>query len=488
MARRTRRSRPLRLTRRQAVKGLSAASAAALLPVTQGCDPGANPDIDGGPVDVDPADVIDTIVVVMMENRSFDHTYGGMVLDEGVTGLDGLTPEMRNALADGTEIAPFATPNEALCVADPPHGWPASHRQWADGAMTGFVTEHEARHGAAIAPMAMSYLTREQQPVTYALSETGALCTRWFSSVMGPTWPNRFYALAGTSDGNQGNSTIEKELPTVFERVWRSGRTYGNYYGNFPFSALNARLSLGDPEFQYLEQFYVDAEQGNLPNLTWIDPIYGRNDDHPPAHPLAGQVLLASIYDALKNSPQWERCMFIVTYDEHGGFFDHVPPPTTEDDFADEGFDQLGFRVPTFVAGPWVKPGADATDYDHTSIYATLAELWDLEPLTARDAAANSFSHLFDTEAMAAQTPHAPVELPVIEASDDELYAPECLVLSDILGSPLQLGALTGQPELEAFAKLRHGSDVKNRIGATKEVYRDFLQFTRSQGVWRPRS
>ncbi|MCP4504416.1 MAG: phosphoesterase [Deltaproteobacteria bacterium] len=470
------------LTRRAALKTFSAATAAALIPGVGGCDDGVEP----GP---EPA-VVDTIVVLMMENRSFDHTFGGLTLDEGRADLDGFTAQMSNALADGTRITPFPTPLADICVADPPHGWDASHRQFNDGTMSGFVTEHESRHGTETGPMAMSYLTRAQQPATYGILESGAVCNRWFSSVMGPTWPNRFYSTVCTSGGNTGNLPVAGELTTVFERVWRSGRTYGNYYGNFPHAALNARMTLSDPEFQYLERFYEDAEAGELPNLVWLDPIYGRNDDHPPAHPLAGQVLIQSIYQALKESPQWERLLFVVTYDEHGGFYDHVPPPKTEDERASDGFDQLGFRVPTLVCSPWIAPVVDDTVYDHSSIYATIAELWDLEPLTDRDAAANSFLHLLDRDAMATGTPYDAAELAPIEARDEDLFVPECLALTEFIPNknlPAALDVDIGQPEMVEFAAKSYASHGKNRIAQTDALYRDFISFAERQGVLRRR-
>ncbi len=473
---------PKTITRRDALKTMSAASAAAMWPAA-GCGPGA----DGEPPARVPLDeAIDTVVVIMMENRSFDHTYGGLTVDEGRTDLDGLRADMSNPLNDGTPV--FPAPVTTLCAKDPAHGWNPSHRQWGEGANDGFVAVHENRYGLDVAPEAMSYLTRTEQPTTYALAEQGAICQRWFSSVMGPTWPNRYYAGCATSMGNKSNDAIVDEIPTHFERVWRSKRPFANYYGNFPFFALNARLRLSDPEFQYLEQFYVDAAEGNLPPFVWIDPVYGRNDDHPPAHPLAGQVLIQSIYQALVDSPHWERCLFIVTYDEHGGYFDHVSPPTTADERAGDGFDQLGFRVPTFMASPWIKPGTvDDTVYDHTSIYASLASLWELEPLTARDAAANTFWDVIDRDAIDRGEPYPPVTLAPIEASDDEIYAPECLALTDVVptfsaGGPGP-GGLTGQPELEQFAAAHYAGHEKNRIAQTDAVYRRLLEIAEAQGV-----
>jgi phospholipase C len=232
-----------------------------------------------------------------------------------------------------------------------------------------------------------------------------------------------------------------------------------------------------------MEQFYDDAAAGRLANLVWIDPLYGRNDDHPPAHPLAGQVFLQSIYQALATSPQWERCMFIITYDEHGGFYDHAPPPVVVDERAALGFDQLGFRVPSQIVGPWVKQGhVSNTVYDHTSIMKTLCSLWDLEPRTERDANIDDVLDVIDMERIESGTPAAPLELPAIEASDDELYAPECR--SEL---PFSLGlgtfGITGQPELEAYVRARFPNSTKDLSKDTDRVYADQLAIARDLGV-----
>ena len=430
-------------------------------------------------------DQIDTFVVVMMENRSFDHYLGALSLEEGRTDIDGLSADMNNPMIDGSLVGPFH--GTQYCQEDPPHGWSSSHAQYNEGANDGFVLEHEARRGPEEGKNAMAYFGSEDLPASYALAKEYTTCQNWHASVMGPTWPNRFYSLMGTSQGHKSNDPIEEELPTIFERVWRSGRTYKNYYGNIPFSSLCARLTLTDPEFQYLETFYEDAAAGTLPNLAWIDPIYGRNDDHPPTHPLAGQILIQSIYNALAQSPQWGRCLLLVTYDEHGGFFDHVPPPTVPDAFASDGFDLLGFRVPSLIAGPYVKQQyADSTVYDHTSIYRTIANLWDLEPLGLRDENANSFLSVIDEDALQSSNVPAPLSLAPIEADEEEIYHDDCIFSPTLQGGQPILG-VTKQPELEAFAMARYKDHPKNRIGQTSALYKSFLDFTKTNGVWRPK-
>src|SRR5262249_39760005 len=152
-----------------------------------------------------------------------------------------------------------------------------------------------------------------------------------------------------------------------------------------------------------IKEFFDDAKNGKLPAVTFVDPNFGRNDDHPPCHPVFGQQFIASVYAALAASPLWNQLLFVVTYDENGGYFDHVAPPKAPDDRAREGFDQLGFRVPAVIAGPYVKSGhVSSTVRDHTSIIAHIRGMFNLPPLTARDAAANDLSDLLDEKRLAA--------------------------------------------------------------------------------------
>jgi phospholipase C len=177
-----------------------------------------------------------------------------------------------------------------------------------------------------------------------------------------------------------------------------------------------------------------------------VEPGAGFNDDHPPHHVMLGQLFIGSIHAALAQSPLWDRFLFVVSYDEAGGFFDHVPPPTTADDRASDGFDQLGFRVPAIAMGPWVKRGhASDTVFDHTSWLRHVQNVHGLDPLTARDAAANDLSSLIDEEAMASGEPPADLaELPVITLSEEQIQA-EC--------DARRTNPHTGQPELERLVR-----------------------------------
>ena len=472
----------MRITRRSALKGLSAT---ALAPLVKGC-----------PAEPEPAflDLVRTrikhVVVVMMENRSFDHYFGAMSLNEGRTDIEGLRADMSNPNSQGLPLAPHAA--DVNCVADPPHSWEESHAQWADGACSGFVTSHERHHGLEEAHRVMGYWDRSKLTTTYKLAETGALCQHWYASVMGPTWPNRFYLLCGSSHGLKGNEFLGKPVTSLFNLLDQADIGWKNYYGNLPFSITLEGMSLDYPEMQRQAQFFEDAAAGTLPPFVLLDPIYGKSDDHPPTHPVAGQVFLQTVYQALANSPHWESSLLVVTYDEHGGFFDHVSPPTVPDDFAPDGFDQLGFRVPSFVVGPYVKNGVVSnTIFDHTSVIKTICDLWNMPGIGARDRAANSLLELLDVDLLKAGTPRAPEELPAIEASDEELFADECrgftFHAAPGAGRSGPVAGITGQPELEALAELRFPGHEKNLHAKTDEVWADFLAQAEQLGTLRRR-
>lgn len=432
-----------RFRRRTMLKGLGAA---ALAPALPRCTPEET-----GPTEVTPAllrERTKTIVVLMMENRSFDHLFGSLSLLEGRADVDGLTPDMTNPRSDGTLVSPHLA--DAQCIHDPAHGFESSHEQWNDGANDHFVRVHERRFGPDEAHRVMGYLDRSMAPASYALADRYALCQRWFASVMGPTWPNRYYSLMASSDGNTSNVPInDLSLPSLFLRLDEAGIDWAQYYGNFPFSGLLPNHSIEQVEYNRLDRFFDDAAAGTLPPYVHLDPIFGMNDDHPPTHPLAGQILIASIYAALAQSPQWKECLLVVTYDEHGGFFDHVSPPRTVD--AREQFQQLGFRVPSLVVGPYVKPQVSSTVFDHTSIIATLLRQQELPHLNARDEAAADLWSLLDEQALLDNKPADPITLAPIEADEEVIYAEECRGLPLHVPAGASAAPPSGQPELEVW-------------------------------------
>lgn len=423
------------MRRRDVLKGLTAATAAGAL----GCKPEEGDE--GGP------GTIEHVVLVMMENRTFDHMLGALSLLEGRDEIDGLADGMSNPHPDGGEVPIRRMLPEENCLPDPPHGWGSSHDQFAGGDNSGFASEYLRRFPTVDPSLCMAYLGREDLPALYALSDAYATCTRWFGSLMTSTWPNRLYAVAGESAGQMGNDFPDGEslnfpIPTIFHSLDAAGKDWGAYPAVISTISLFFAELRNRDEVSDLDDFFDACEEGTLPALSWVEPAYGLADDHPPAHSMLGEVFMASIHNAVAASPQWDKTLIVFYYDEHGGFYDHVPPPLAADDRADEGFDQLGFRIPAVVCGPWIRPGhVSETVFDHTSALAELGRLFELEPLTARVAAANDLSSLIDEGRMATGVPYEPAVLPVIEMTREEINA-QC-------DAARRRGTL-GQPEAEA--------------------------------------
>ncbi|WP_437683147.1 alkaline phosphatase family protein [Sorangium sp. So ce131] len=380
-----------------------------------GAGGGAQIDRCAQPSDLSPAELlapISTIVVLCMENRSFDHYLGALRLKEGRQ-LDGLTGMEWNVAPDGSLIAPFQLDN--FTPADPPHSWDAAHAQWNQGLNDGFVTAHAGPDQRDV----MGYHVREQLPILYALADVSAVCERWFSAVLGPTWPNRFYLHGATSQGVSSNTPL-RSFTSVFELLSDAGISNRNYYHDVPWCSGAYFKFKG---VSGIERFFEDAAAGVLPAFSIIDPqFFGAtaNDDHPDHDVQLGQVLLASVYNALARSPQWGQCLLVVTYDEHGGFFDHVPPPATTDD--DPRFAQLGFRVPSIVAGPFVRRGcAVSTVLDHVSIARTLETRFGIPSLNARQRGTSDLSCCIDPALL--RDPQAPILLPEVNISLSQLRA-----------------------------------------------------------------
>ncbi|MCX4244303.1 alkaline phosphatase family protein [Paraliomyxa miuraensis] len=390
---------------------------------------------------------IDTIVVVMMENRSLDHYFGSATFLEGST-VDGLTGRETNPRIDGTPVPVFEMAN--LQPADPPHGWDSCHLQWNLGANDGFVIEHELEHPSFYDEV-MGYHVRAQLPVIYALADEYVLCDHWYSSVMGPTWPNRFYLHAATSGGTMNNAPA-LGFPTIWDQLATAGLSHANYYSDLAWAWGGfANPALGYTES--LDEFFTAAAAGTLPAFSIVDPNFGilpggagGNDDHPSHDITLGQIFLGSIYQALAQSPQWERCLLIITYDEHGGFYDHVSPPTTVDE--DPEFQQLGFRVPSLVIGPHVRRGCiDSSPMEHVSVIATASRRFGLPPLNDRVTATNDVSSAIDPAYLDDPRPPAPIPMMSISVSE---------VLSKVGTGQEELAAMVASGQIPLPADRRH--------------------------------
>lgn len=332
---------------------------------------------------------IDTYVVLCMENRSFDHYLGSLSLLEGRGDIDGLTGNESNPGSHGGPVGVHVL--EDFTPADPPHNWEACHAQWNGGANDGFVLAHAGKHETDV----MGYHVREQLPVMYALADGSAICHRWHSALLGPTWPNRFYLHGGTSRGVKSNRPLLLGYRSIFSLLDDAAISHTNYYHDVAWATVAYGKLTG---LAGIEEYFDAAAAGTLPSVCMLDPKFlgaGANDDHPDHDIRLGQALIGSVYTALAQSPQWERSLFIVTYDEHGGFYDHVAPPRTRDELGD--FRQLGFRVPALVAGPTVRRGAAIdTTFEHCSVVATLTRRFGLEVVNDRVAETADLSSCID--------------------------------------------------------------------------------------------
>jgi phospholipase C len=310
--------------------------------------------------------------------------------------------------------------------------------------MRGFVTEQSVTYDTfnkSRAAEVINYYTPNQVRVFNTIAENFVLFDRWFAAVPGPTNPNRAYITSGTSHGHGENDNAFNVygLPqrSVFQQLTEAGISWMNYQNSTTGPGLGFNpdaafyewtLSSGASKTNIapLDQFYADAKAGTLPQFTYINPeCCSYQSFHPPSPISDGEYFIKGIYEAIRNSPQWKDTLFILTFDEHGGFADHVPPPVNVpagDDIcytetAPDGknitfdFKRLGVRVPTLLISPWVEKGLiehkghnKGGEYTHTSILGFLQELWGLETLTPRVAWSATFEHLI-TNKFRADTP-----------------------------------------------------------------------------------
>jgi phospholipase C len=413
----------------------TAAGAGACAPQSNRCAGGPDALPDGGAA-ADPLRAIDNIVVLMLENRSFDNFLGGLGMDPtypAAAALDGLTGDEKLHDENGAPLSLMRMAGNGNI--DPKHNWIDSRAAYNGGRNDGFLLANPGPHQNEV----LSYYGPDQIPFIHALAREFTVCDRWFSSFMGPTWPNRFYLTSTTSVGRTANVPMGlAPPPTIWERMAERCWTAKNYYSSvIPWYSIAypAKSFSGDDAIipETLDHFYRDAAAGALPNLAIIDPDFEANDGHPPHDLALCEAFVASIYRALAESPQWSRLLFVVVFDEHGGFFDHVPPPETDD--PDPDFRRLGFRVPAIVAGPTVKRGAVvSTTFEHVSIAATLKTRFGIASLGRRMDAARDLSSCLDPAAVVRPAP----SLPVVALS-----------ASGTLRAPLRA---TSQPEMHALA------------------------------------
>lgn len=399
-------------------------------------------------------DEIQHVVVLMLENQSFDRLLGFLRPDDPSQRLDGVTGNETIPVVPGdpTQVVHLQRATTAAAyVTDPTPGHQLEDITMQvfgqEGVpdpptptMNGFVWNYARQPGSDGEPLGagraaslLACLDPALVPVVSTLARSFTVCDRWFSSVPGPTWPNRFYVHAATSNGYfesptdaqslQGFLATRFQMRTIYENLTAAGRTWTVYFGDHAQAfAISSLHQFAADNFRRLDTFAADVAAGSLPSYSFLEPVYmgapgsPASDQHPPHHLLDGERLIAWVYDTLRaNEAVWRRSLLVVLYDEHGGFYDHVPPPATvpPDDAsaASAGFkfDRLGVRVPALLVSPWIRKGrVDHQVYDHTSLLATIKTLFGLPQfLTRRDAQANTLAdaNFLDTPRPAADMP-----------------------------------------------------------------------------------
>jgi phospholipase C len=369
------------------------------------------------------------IVVLMMENRSFDHMLGSLKAVNPQ--IDGVTPDLGNPDTNGNPVQaqPLAE-FQAQLQPDPDHHFPAVDLQIFGGStdpnrvanMQGFVKSYfNQQKDVAHSQKIMYYFAQNQLPVLTTLALQFAVFNRWFASIPGPTICNRAFAHYGTSFGRVDMNLIYLNEPfkSIYDRLIGATPKHTSklYYYDTTSSTMEiTNLLQNQPElFGTFPQFLDDCAKGNLTDYSFIEPNYNdhegdsgeevANDQHPDHNVQAGELFIAQVYNAIKSSPLWPNTALLIVYDEHGGIYDHVVPPACKpDQFTasanDTGtgmpfaFDRLGVRVPAILVSPWIPAGTVVNRvFDHASIPATITKffLGDYSPRSPRETNADVF-------------------------------------------------------------------------------------------------
>jgi phospholipase C len=372
-------------------------------------------------------DKLQHIVVLMMENRSFDHMLGSLKAVNPA--IDGVTPGLSNPDTNGNPVQAQALAEfQAQLQPDPDHHFPAVDLQIFGGdpnrvaSMQGFVKSYfNQQRDVGHSQKIMYYFAQKQLPVLTTLALEFAVFNRWFASIPGPTICNRAFAHYGTSFGRVDMNLIYINEPfkSIYDRLINATPKHTSklYYYDTTSSTMEiTNLLQNQPElFGTYPQFLDDCAKGNLPDYSFVEPNFNdhdsdsgeevANDQHPDHDVQAGELFIASIYKAVKNSPLWPNTALLIVYDEHGGIYDHVVPPAcTPDQFTasanDTGtgmpfaFDRLGVRVPAILVSPWIPAGTVVNRvFDHASIPATITKffLGDYSPRSSRETSADVF-------------------------------------------------------------------------------------------------
>jgi phospholipase C len=334
------------------------------------------------------------VVVLMMENRSFDHFLGWLPNADGET--LGLTYYDSAGLPHPThELAPDY---QGCLHPDPDHSYQGGRAEYDGGRNDGWL-----RAGSNDV-YSIGFYDQDDLPFTGGAAQHFTTFDRYFPSILSETFPNRIYQHAGQSDRISNTFTLSA-LPTIWDRLAGKGLRGRYYYSDLPF------LGLWGPKYvgisRLIDRFFADAAAGDLPEVAFVDGLFAQeatgtgNDDHPHVDIRNGEDFMNKVYSAVVHSPNWKDTVLFINFDEWGGFFDHVPPPVAAippvTRAAGDTDGRLGFRVPALLISPWSRRGHVAhRQYDHTSVLRMIEWNWGLAPLSIRDAAANNLADELD--------------------------------------------------------------------------------------------
>jgi phospholipase C len=477
---------------------------------------------------------ITNVFVLMLENRSFDHLLGFSALtgedaaNGSVTAIRGLTGTESNSYG-GAKYAVIAGADETMPV-DPGHEFPDVLEQLAGAGASyvsgqyppinngGFVSDYAASHAGNVAEI-LKCFSADQLPVLKALAREFAVCDSWHAAIPGPTWPNRLFACAASSDGLDHSPTSAEILTwetldgvtfangTIFDRLRQKSESGWRIFSGdyFPMAAALKGISLAD--ISHFDDFAAAVSQQDYPWLyTWIEPNYGDvaagtfkggNSQHPQDGVTAGEALIKATYEAIRKSPHWDTSLLILTWDEHGGFYDHVAPPAAiapgDTQIGSKynkfgfSFDRYGVRVPAVIVSPRIPRNTiDHRIYDHSSIPATIAAAFSLDALTARDRAANSVLPLLSLRVARSDAPATlpdPVPVPGTEAVPAAAApsVPDMAATVDAGSLPVLLHVAMRHDMATSPASDRHAILARVQSIQTRQQAADYIEQVRTR-------
>lgn len=416
---------------------------------------------------------IEHIVVVMMENRSFDHLLGWMPNANGRQ--SGLSYPDNNGNLQPTQHLDYYV---GCSHPDPDHSYAGGRSEVNGGAMNGWLRT------STNDSFSIGYYEEADLPLFATLARNFTTCSNYFASILSSTYPNRVFQHAAQTD-RLSNTLDLSSLPTIWDNLQAANVSCKYYFSNVPFLALWGTKYLGISALY--AQFLLDAAAGNLPAVSFVDPWFTilddgtGNDDHPHADLRKGEIFLSQIVTALASNPAWANTVLVINRDEWGGFFDHVPPPrviapNAVDTDLVNGQALLGCRVPTLIVSPFTrgnpaKPRINSLLFDHTSVLKLIEWRWGLQPLTSRDAS-DEIANL----ALALNFSSIDTSLPDLPVIAEPPLDP-CFV-DDIFES---FDQTTGKPTVNTAQAMAHAQQ-RHAIGADEEVY-DFYLMLKSDRV-----